>query len=79
MKTRRSPKNQDRLWRELGQEKAPVVPCVWQEDWEGTWETACKNKWVFNEGTPEDNRMKFCCYCGKPLKQNVYVEEGGEQ
>lgn len=76
MRTRRSPKNQVRLWRELGREKGPTI-CTWKEDWEGTWETGCKNMWVFNEGTPEENNMRFCCYCGKPLKQSIYVEDGG--
>ena len=76
MRTRRSPKNQDRLWRELGREKAPAK-CVWKADEDGNWHTECGNLFILNDGTPADNGMKYCCYCGKPLKQNVYEEEGG--
>lgn len=48
------------------------APCVWNEDDNGTWDTACGETFVFNEGTPADNKMLFCCYCGKPLKQRTY-------
>jgi len=77
MRTRRSPKNQDRLWRALWKGKAPVTPCAWQEDADGNWETGCGNLFILNDGTPAENGMGYCCYCGKPLKQNVYEEEGG--
>ena len=33
------------------------------------WKTGCGNSFYFTDGTPADNRMKFCCYCGKLLKQ----------
>jgi hypothetical protein len=75
MRTRTSWKNQDRLFRELGREKAPVVPCVWKGDDEGNWSTSCGNLYCIIEGTPEENQMKFCCYCGKPLRQELYREE----
>jgi len=74
MKTRRSPKNQDRLWRELGKEKALIVSCEWNEDENGAWWTSCDNGFEFIDGTPLDNKMKFCCYCGKPLKQTLFKE-----
>jgi hypothetical protein len=74
MRTRRSPKNQDRLWRELGKEKAPMIPCEWKEDDEGTWFTSCDNAFVFTDSGPTENGMKFCCYCGKPLKEVPYEE-----
>jgi len=50
------------------------VECGWThttsiiED-EGIWETLCGNTFMFVEGTPQDNSMKFCCYCGRPLVQ----------
>jgi hypothetical protein len=53
------------------------VECGWTrtpsiiED-EDTWTTLCGNVWMFVEGTPQDNGMKFCCYCGRPL---VQIEE----
>ena len=50
------------------------VECGWThttsiiED-EGIWETLCGNTFMFVEGTPKDNGMKFCCYCGRPIIQ----------
>jgi hypothetical protein len=51
---------------------APEV-CGWKyhlgRDWdEGYWSTSCGNDWYFTEGTPETNRVKYCPYCGKPIK-----------
>jgi len=43
--------------------------CDWIEDVDGVWQTACDNLFEINEGTPEQNNMKFCCYCGKPIDQ----------
>ena len=43
--------------------------CKWEQyddDW-GAYETDCGQAFNIIDGTPEDNRMKFCCYCGKPL------------
>jgi hypothetical protein len=74
LKTRRSWKNQDRLFRELGKEKAPVIPCTWQEDEDGNWNTSCGEIFIIIDSTPDENHMKFCCYCGKPLKQAVFEE-----
>lgn len=48
------------------------VECSWiQEDDPEIcyWKTGCGNSFYFTEGTPTDNHMKFCCYCGKLLKQ----------
>ena len=53
------------------------VECGWThttsiiED-EGIWETLCGNAFTFVEGTPQDNKIKFCCYCGRPI---VQIEE----
>ena len=43
--------------------------CAWECDSEGNWETDCGGTFILNEGTPRDNRMAFCCYCGKSLKE----------
>ena len=42
--------------------------CEWSQDNDGNWTTECGGMFVINEGTPKDNDMRFCCYCGKPLK-----------
>ena len=44
--------------------------CVWKQDEDGVWETGCHNMFVLNDGTPKDNDMKYCPYCGK-----IVVEE----
>jgi hypothetical protein len=32
------------------------------------WSTTCGNDFIINEGTPHENHMKFCCYCGGRLR-----------
>lgn len=43
--------------------------CIWTQDDEDsdTWGTQCGHYFTVNEGTPADNSMRFCCFCGKPL------------
>lgn len=51
--------------------------CHWRQDGVGemAWDTDCHNRFLLNEGTPTDNHMAFCCYCGKSL---VAVEDVDE-
>lgn len=46
---------------------ADPTACVWKRDEDGNWHTGCGGMFVLDEGTPGDNSMAFCCYCGKPL------------
>lgn len=42
--------------------------CLWEySEGEGAWFSACEDAWTFHEGTPKENGMKFCCFCGKPI------------
>jgi hypothetical protein len=46
--------------------------CVWSQmgyEYGDTFETTCGNAFVFIEGSPEENDMHYCCYCGKSIKQ----------
>lgn len=44
--------------------------CIWKEDEDGTcWTTECGELFVLMEGTPKDNKMNYCPYCGKKLEQ----------
>ena len=52
--------------------------CEWVEDDEGNFETSCGEMFTFADGTPSDNAMKFCCYCGKELSEKPYVEPEDE-
>lgn len=50
--------------------------CTWsQEDKDSDgWETDCGYNFEVYEGTPAENNMKFCCYCGKRLITELYKE-----
>ena len=49
--------------------------CHWSQDDSDAWMTECRKAYGINEGTPEENRMKFCPFCGKELVGVPYVEE----
>ena len=42
--------------------------CAWAGDGEGNWHTACGEIFTLMEGTPTDNKMRHCPYCGKNLR-----------
>ena len=42
--------------------------CAWREA-DGLWETDCRQEFVINDGKPSDNKMEFCCFCGKHIVQ----------
>lgn len=63
----------DRLKAELSQLKGMVdaAECVWEmEDSEfgGPWNSQCSVSWSFEYDGPEENGVKFCLGCGKPVK-----------
>ena len=52
--------------------------CRWTEDADGAWITDCGKVFEFNEGTPTENRARFCLYCGDPLFEVRREEEPEE-
>lgn len=48
--------------------------CGWTQDGEEScgYETDCNEYFVVLEGTPTENKMAFCCYCGKPLVEFAF-------
>ncbi|WP_461521561.1 hypothetical protein [Porticoccus sp.] len=51
--------------------------CEWHEQgWEmqGNWETGCSNLFSMIEGTPEENKFKFCPYCGGDIDQHGWAD-----
>jgi len=48
-----------------------TTACMWKLDDPdyNTWGTECGHFFSLDEGTPTNNRMAFCCYCGKPIKE----------
>ena len=51
--------------------------CNWDQDEDGIWQTDCGELFEINEGTPGDNGMKFCCYCGRNLIERPFKYELG--
>jgi hypothetical protein len=46
--------------------------CQWylDEDTDSElWLTTCGHSFQLYDAGPADNKMKFCCYCGKPLTE----------
>ena len=42
--------------------------CHWAEDEDsGAYDTECGHTFALNDGTPAENEMAFCCYCGSQL------------
>ena len=48
--------------------------CEWTENEGGCWDAACGGKFEVIEGTPNENSMNYCPYCGKSLKEVRYAE-----
>jgi hypothetical protein len=48
-----------------------IQDCEWSQDSEWTdnsvWNTSCSSHFVLNEGSPDDNGMNYCPYCGGKL------------
>ncbi len=42
--------------------------CVWTQNEDGYWETACDNAFEFTVDGPVENGMIFCPYCGQRLQ-----------
>ena len=44
------------------------MTCAWTYlEADEVWLTACGTEWHFEDGTPSEYGVKFCCGCGKPL------------
>lgn len=43
--------------------------CEWVRDSDGHYDTTCGNAWEFMDGGVDDNRARFCMYCGKPISE----------
>lgn len=44
-----------------------TIECTWVEDEDGVSHTSCGKVFALDSGTPAENGMRFCCYCGKPM------------
>ena len=64
----------------LAQQVEPET-CTWHQDGDsdsGVYATSCRHYFNLEDGTPEDNKMQRCCYCGKKLVQELITEGDDE-
>ena len=51
-----------------------MAKCIWKQedkfDDDRIYNTACGKTFFFGDGGPKENEMKFCCYCGKVIKES---------
>lgn len=52
-----------------------LLACCWSENSNGAWATGCGNLYEVNDGTPLENKMHFCCFCGRKLTESRYVDD----
>lgn len=47
--------------------------CLWSraDDDTDVWETKCGHAFTIIDGTPTDNQMAFCCYCGRRVDEEI--------
>lgn len=69
------------LRKALAQQADPL--CHWYQDGDSesnTWAAGCGRHRYFtlNEGTPTENDMMHCCYCGKQLVE-VPIEDASDE
>lgn len=57
--------------------------CEWVQDGyeeSDTWLVSCSGRYfMLEDGTPKDNRMTNCCYCGKTLVEVPFEQEEGDE
>lgn len=52
--------------------------CGWTHDeWSESWSAGCGAEWIFPDGGPDENDMKFCPSCGKPVALDALSDKGG--
>lgn len=52
--------------------------CFWihGDDWDADyWDTQCGEAFTLLEGTPLENKMKFCPYCGRKLVEEPHEKD----
>lgn len=55
--------------------ESPENVCRWRpsksqpEAEAGAWDTDCGEQHIFFVDGPKENKCRFCCYCGRPLKE----------
>ena len=45
--------------------------CKWTPDEDGAYDTECWNRFELMHGTPKENHMEYCPYCGKQIDEEA--------
>ncbi len=60
-----------------------IGSCVWSpsdpEDVDLLWSTTCKHEFVFLDGGPVENEIKFCPFCGDLVEIDAPATTEGEK
>ena len=69
----------DKNWRDSIKlkwtDEVEKLRCEWSQDENGAWQTKCGNLFEITEGTPLQNKMGFCCYCGKKITETLLTDD----
>ena len=63
----------------LDSPKGGIAPCAWTDDGEGNWDTACGERLILLEGSPTDNKMRHCPYCGSHISESAQAGDAEVQ
>jgi hypothetical protein len=59
---------------EIASDLPAKATCVWVQDYTvSAWATDCARLFEVTAGTPTENGMCFCPFCGRELKESRYV------
>jgi hypothetical protein len=45
--------------------------CEWKLDNDGFYQTSCNGAFTLDSGTPSENKMVFCPFCGNEIQENT--------
>jgi len=48
-----------------------VSTCTWNQDQDygDSWNTQCGKSFLLNDGSPHENGLQWCGFCGRPLEE----------
>ncbi len=49
------------------------IKCSWKEIGD-YWVTDCGHQFIIESGTPGENYMTYCCYCGKEIAEVKWLK-----
>lgn len=49
--------------------KKEKLCCCQHDEFHDKWDTDCDNSFCLITGTPTENKMKYCPYCGRIIKE----------